>query len=72
MLRMGLSDSDYSMLVENVSVIFHVAATVRFDESFKDATIMNVRGTREIVLLAKQMKNLTVSNDLIFYSTKLK
>ncbi|XP_050439097.1 putative fatty acyl-CoA reductase CG5065 [Adelges cooleyi] len=59
-LRLGLSDKDYSMLVENVSVIFHAAASVRFDEPIRDATIMNVRGTREVVQLAKDIKNLAV------------
>lgn len=60
-LRLGLSDKDYDFLVKNVTVIFHVAASVRFDEPIRDATIMNVRGTREVVQLAKQMKNLAVS-----------
>ncbi|XP_022171256.1 fatty acyl-CoA reductase 1-like [Myzus persicae] len=59
-LRLGLSDEDYGFLVENVSVVFHVAASVRFDEPIRDATIMNVRGTREVVQLAKQMKHLEV------------
>lgn len=59
-LRLGLSDEDYDFLVKNVSVVFHVAASVRFDESIRDATIMNVRGTREVVQLAKNMKNLKV------------
>lgn len=60
-LRLGLSDKDYNFLTENVTVVFHVAASVRFDESIKDATIMNVRGTREVVYLAKKMINLKVS-----------
>lgn len=60
-LKLGLSDQDYNFLIENVSVVFHVAASVRFDEPIRDATIMNVRGTREIVYLAKKMKNLRVS-----------
>jgi len=60
-LRLGLSDEDYDFLVENVSVVFHVAASVRFNEPIRDATIMNVRGTREVVQLAKQMKHLKVS-----------
>lgn len=62
-LRLGLSDEDYNFLTDNISVIFHVAASVRFDEPIRDATIMNVRGTREVVQLAKQMKNLKVSKN---------
>lgn len=61
-LRLGLSDDDYNYLIENVSVVFHVAASVRFDEPIRDATIMNVRGTREVVVLCKQMKDLKVSH----------
>lgn len=62
-LRLGLSDSDYDYVVKNVSVVFHVAASVRFDEPIRDATIMNVRGTREVVQLAKQMKHIVVSRN---------
>lgn len=64
-IRLGLSDDDYNMLAENVSIVFHVAATVRFDEPIQDAIIHNVRGTREVVQLAGQMKNLSVSNTFI-------
>ena len=32
MPKLGLSDQDLDILTENVSVIFHSAATVRFDE----------------------------------------
>jgi fatty acyl-CoA reductase len=49
------------MLTENVSIVFHVAATVRFDDPIHDAIIKNVRGTREVVQLAKQMKNILAS-----------
>lgn len=58
--RLGLSDDDYGTLTRNVSIVFHVAATVRFDEPIRDAIIKNVRGTREIVALFKRMKNLSV------------
>lgn len=57
-IRLGMSDDDYDMLVRNVSIVFHVAATVRFDEPLQEAIIKNVRGTREVVELASQMKNL--------------
>lgn len=72
-LRLGLSDEDYNFLVQNVSVIFHVAASVRFDETIKDATIMNVRGTREVVQLAKNMKKIkvTISKTISNYKKKL-
>jgi len=62
-IRLGMSDDDYNLLVRNVSIVFHVAATVRFDEPIRDAIIKNVRGTREVVGLAAQMKNLMVSEN---------
>lgn len=49
------------MLVENVTIVFHVAATVRFNEPMHEAIIKNVRGTREVVRLARQMKNILVT-----------
>jgi hypothetical protein len=58
---LGLSPSDRQMLEQKVSIIFHAAASVRFDDTLKYATIMNTRGTREVMLLARKMKSLKVS-----------
>lgn len=69
-IRLGMSDDDYNMLVSNVSIVFHVAATVRFDEPIRDAIIKNVRGTREVVELASQMKNLLVI--IVYYNSNPK
>lgn len=41
-----------------VNVIFHVAATVRFDEKLKTAVAINVKGTKEILQLGKDCCNL--------------
>jgi fatty acyl-CoA reductase len=60
-LGLGLSPSDRQMLEEKVSIVFHSAASVRFDDTLKYATIINTRGTREVMLLARNMKNLKVS-----------
>ncbi|PSN39595.1 hypothetical protein C0J52_06907 [Blattella germanica] len=65
-LRLGISDADYQILEDNVNIVFHVAATVRFDDPIGRATILNVRATREIMFLAKKMKDLEV---LIHVST---
>ncbi|XP_046979720.1 fatty acyl-CoA reductase 1-like isoform X2 [Schistocerca americana] len=59
-LGLGLSDEDRDLLVREVSVVFHAAASVRFDDSLAYATILNVRGTRETINLAMEMKNLKV------------
>jgi fatty acyl-CoA reductase len=61
-IGLGLSVTDRQTLEENVSVVFHAAATVRFDDPLKSAVLMNTRGTREIMMVARNMKNLKVSS----------
>lgn len=58
-LQLGLSSSDLDRM-KNVSVIFHSAASVRFDDSLKYAIMMNTRGTREIMRFAETLKNIKV------------
>ncbi|CAO1418029.1 unnamed protein product [Diamesa hyperborea] len=59
LLGLGLSASDV-ILMENVSIIFHSAASVRFDDPLKDAVLMNTRGTREMIKFAENLKNIKV------------
>ena len=33
--NLGLSEEDWEMLQENIEIVFHSAATVRFDEDLK-------------------------------------
>lgn len=61
---LGLSSSDREMLVENTNIVFHCAATVRFDEKIRAAININVRGTKLMLLMAKEMKNLKVGKIL--------
>ncbi|XP_011860548.1 PREDICTED: putative fatty acyl-CoA reductase CG5065 [Vollenhovia emeryi] len=57
---LGLSLEDRKMLIENVTIVYHAAATVRFDELLKRAVLLNTRGTKLMLDLAKEMKNLLV------------
>ena len=57
---LGLSERDRQLLQERVSVVFHVAASVRFDDSIKKAVLTNVLSTRDMVELAKGMPQLKV------------
>lgn len=57
---LGIPDVERRVLIERVSVVFHVAASVRFDDNLKDAIFMNTRSTRDMCILAAQMKNLKV------------
>lgn len=56
MLNLGLSPEDTQLLINEVNIVYHVAATVKFDQALTDAIFMNVRGTREICNLALAMK----------------
>ncbi|CAH1117764.1 unnamed protein product [Phaedon cochleariae] len=54
----GLADQDREELLAKTNVIFHMAATVRFNANLKEAYAINFNGAREIVIMAKSMKNL--------------
>lgn len=58
---LGLSRDERDLLISKVNVIFHVAATVKFDENLKLAFRINVSATRDVLELARQTKNLKVS-----------
>lgn len=55
---LGLSPSDASLLRETVNVVFHCAASVRFDASLKDNLRDNLYGTQEIVKLCNEIAHL--------------
>ncbi|RZC37876.1 NAD binding 4, Sterile, Epimerase, Polysacc synt 2, and/or 3Beta HSD domain containing protein [Asbolus verrucosus] len=57
---LDISESDRERLTEEVQFIYHSAATVKFDEKFKTAVLLNVRGTKLMLDLAKQCKNLMI------------
>lgn len=44
------------ILIDEVDVVFHGAASVRFDDHLANAIIMNTRGAREVAKLALEMK----------------
>ncbi|XP_004926017.1 fatty acyl-CoA reductase wat [Bombyx mori] len=52
-INLGLSQEDRTKIANEVEFIFHGAATVRFDEALKTAVEINVRGTREMCILAR-------------------
>lgn len=60
--NLGISDSDRCLLADTVQIVYHAAATIRFDESLKKAVLLNTRGTKFVLELAKEIKNLEVSD----------
>jgi hypothetical protein len=58
---LGLQSVDRQILIENISIVFHAAANVRFDDDLKTAILSNTRSTRDICILAQNMTKLTVS-----------
>ncbi|XP_046611797.1 fatty acyl-CoA reductase wat-like isoform X1 [Neodiprion virginianus] len=57
---LGLSAEDRERIVDEVSVIFHAAATVRFTERLDKAIPLNVNGVKYVLDIAKACKNLAV------------
>ncbi|CAD1471397.1 unnamed protein product, partial [Heterotrigona itama] len=54
---LGLSQDDRITLIENVNIVFHIAATVKFNEPLDVAVNINTAGTARIIQLCKQLKH---------------
>ena len=58
--NLGISSADLDLLVNNVSIVFHSAATVRFNEELRTAVNLNVKGPQQLLHICRQMKHLKV------------
>jgi fatty acyl-CoA reductase len=58
--EMGLTVENKARLQEEVSVVFHCAATLRLEAKLKDSVEMNMRGTLRVLQLARGMTQLKV------------
>lgn len=61
---LGISESDHQTLIEKVNIVFHSAATVKFDEDLKLALDINLQGTKRIIELCKSLKHLEVNSTI--------
>jgi fatty acyl-CoA reductase len=61
--ELGLTPEAKAKLQDEVSVVFHCAATLRLEAKLKDATEMNMAGTWRILQLARGMIRLKVRLD---------
>lgn len=59
--NIGLDEKDSKILQETVHIVFHVAATVRFNEPLQDAANLNTFGTQRVMELSTKMKHLKVN-----------
>uniref|UniRef100_A0A8C7D2S0 Fatty acyl-CoA reductase n=1 Tax=Oncorhynchus kisutch TaxID=8019 RepID=A0A8C7D2S0_ONCKI len=55
---LAISPEDVERLTSCVNIIFHCAATIRFDEPLKHALQLNVIATQQLLSLAQQMHHL--------------
>ncbi|CAG9767884.1 unnamed protein product [Ceutorhynchus assimilis] len=56
--ELAISKNDIALLSRTVNVVFHSAATVKFDEKLKLSVTINMLGTQRLVELCKRMSNL--------------
>ncbi|XP_030371707.1 fatty acyl-CoA reductase wat-like [Scaptodrosophila lebanonensis] len=57
-LDLGISEQDRQILRNEVQIVIHSAATVRFNEPLHHALDINVRATRLVMELGKEMQHL--------------
>lgn len=67
----GLAPESLKMLQEEVTTVFHIAATVKFDEHLKSAAFINVRSLKDLLKLAKGMPNLKVYYILSYLGNRI-
>lgn len=58
--ELGINPLDQKTLTDNVSIVFHSAATVKFDEALKLSVAMNLLGTKRLIQLSYKMTKLEV------------
>ncbi|XP_061678517.1 fatty acyl-CoA reductase 1 isoform X2 [Syngnathoides biaculeatus] len=58
--ELDLSKENQSLLAETINIVFHCAATIRFNEPLKDAMQLNVLATQKMLTLAHKMKQLEI------------
>ena len=57
--NLGLSPADRQLLINNVNVVIHSAATLDFQAALKPTVFINLLGTRRVMQLCQEIKNLT-------------
>ncbi|OWR51076.1 hypothetical protein KGM_211700 [Danaus plexippus plexippus] len=58
--NLGINDNDRQILIDEVNIVIHSAATLDFEENLRPTVKINVLGTRYVMDLCQQIKNLKV------------
>ncbi|KAG8197558.1 hypothetical protein JTE90_007293 [Oedothorax gibbosus] len=56
--QLGVTGTDLETMSQSVSIVFHSAATVKFDEPLKQAVDMNLLATRRMLELCKKLPHI--------------
>lgn len=56
--NLGLSKEHYKRVVDNSSVVFHMAASLKLEATLKPNILANLTATKNVIELARSMKNL--------------
>jgi len=56
--NLGLNGNNLSKIIKEVSVIFHSAATVKFDEPLKQSVAINIAGTKNMIEICRRIPQL--------------
>lgn len=64
---LGLSNENRAILINEVSVVFNGAASLRLEAGLKDAVRHNTTGTKYVLDIAVEMKNLVVNTTIYRY-----
>ncbi|XP_074030221.1 putative fatty acyl-CoA reductase CG5065 [Leptinotarsa decemlineata] len=56
--NLGMGTTELSLILEQTNIVFHSAATVKFNEDLKNAIIYNSLGTRRVLEVCAKMQQL--------------
>lgn len=56
--KLGLSGEELDRVCHETNIVFHCAATLRLEANLKDALDMNTTGTKRVLDVAREMKQL--------------
>lgn len=55
---MGLSDEQYERVIASTNIVYHMAASLKLEATLKPNVEMNLTGTKNVLDMCKEMKNL--------------